>query len=166
MAFTSTEFLSAVLLVSKDPERLAHFYRDVLGIPLEEERHDDTAKHYGCTLGDLHFAIHPAENFTASDPEQTAPGVGSVKLAFEIFDMEGFLEHIRGRGVEPLYPPKPLGSSLITALRDPDGNEIEFTQLSAGWYRYLQQRREKGHDIVRRWNELQRQGTDAGDRES
>jgi catechol 2,3-dioxygenase-like lactoylglutathione lyase family enzyme len=155
MAFTSTEFLSAVLLVSKDPERLAHFYRDVLGIPLEEEQHDDTAKHYGCEVGDLHFAIHSTANFTALNPGQTEPGVGSIKLAFEIFDMDGFLEHIRAHGVEPLYPPKPLGTSRITALRDPDGNEIEFTQLSAGWYRHLQKRREQGHDIVQRWNELQ-----------
>jgi len=162
MAFTSTEFLSAVLLVSKDPEKLAQFYRNVIGIPLEEEQHDDTMKHYGCELGDLHFAIHPVENFAASDPNNATQGVGSVKLAFEIFDMEGFLKHIQALGVEPLYPPKSLGSSLITALLDPDGNEIEFTQLSAGWYSHLQKRRAQGHDILQRWNELQENPADNG----
>jgi catechol 2,3-dioxygenase-like lactoylglutathione lyase family enzyme len=152
MAFTSTQFFSAVLLVSRNPERLAKFYSDVLGIPLEEEEHDDTAKHYGCELGDLHFAIHPVENFSS----QTEPGVGSVKLAFEIFDMEGFLDHLRKHDLAPLYPPKPLGTSLIIALRDPDGNEIEFTQLSAGWFKHLERRREDGHDILQRWNEIHR----------
>ncbi len=151
MAYTSTQFLSAVLLVSKNPERLATFYRDVLGIPLDEEEHDGDVKHYGCELGDLHFAIHPTENFSSK------PGIGSVKLAFEIFDMDGFLEHLRTHDVIPLYPPKPLGTSLITALTDPDGNEIEFTQLSAGWFKHLQKRREDGNDMVRHWNELQKQ---------
>ncbi|HET6401406.1 MAG TPA: VOC family protein [Candidatus Kapabacteria bacterium] len=150
MAFTSTQFLSAVLLVSKDAERLARFYRDVLGIPLEEEQHDDTAKHYGCEMGDVHFAIHPIEDF------QTEPGVGAVKLAFEIFDMDGFIEHLQKHGVDPLYPPKPLGKSRITALRDPDGNEIEFTQLSTGWFEHLKNHRQDGHDILKRWDELQK----------
>jgi catechol 2,3-dioxygenase-like lactoylglutathione lyase family enzyme len=153
MSFTPTQFLSAVLLVSNDPDRLARFYRDILRIPLEDEQHDDSAKHYGCELGDLHFAIHPAEDF----PKQDKPVVGSVKLAFEIFDMDGFLEHLRAHGVMPLYPPKPLGSSRITALRDPDGNEIEFTQLSASWFEHLKKRREQGHDILQRWNELQKE---------
>ena len=55
------EFVSAILLVSRHPERLAAFYRDIVGLPLEDEQHGETAAHYGCELGDLHFAIHPAE---------------------------------------------------------------------------------------------------------
>ncbi|HEY3874426.1 MAG TPA: VOC family protein [Candidatus Kapabacteria bacterium] len=138
-------------MVSKGAERLARFYRDVIGIPLEEEQHDDTARDYGCELGDLHFAIHPTEDFASNDAN---PGVGSVRLAFEIFDMDGFLEHLRKHGVAPLYPPKPLGTSRITALRDPDGNEIEFTQLSPGWFEHLKKRRLDGNDILKQWNEL------------
>jgi hypothetical protein len=33
------EFLSAVLLASTNHDRLAAFYRDVIGVPLEEEEH-------------------------------------------------------------------------------------------------------------------------------
>jgi len=36
------EFFSAVLIASKDLSRVASFYRDVIGIPLEEEHHGDT----------------------------------------------------------------------------------------------------------------------------
>jgi catechol 2,3-dioxygenase-like lactoylglutathione lyase family enzyme len=139
------EFFSAVLLVSKDPDRLAKFYRDVLGIALEDEQHGDLKKHYGCTMGDLHFAIHPVENF--DDP---SAGVGSVKLAFTVFDMKAFVNRLRDHGVQPLYPPKDAGFALMTAVRDPDGNLLEFTQLGDAWFRHLAQRRRDGHDVLRK----------------
>jgi len=49
-------FLSGVILVSEQPERLVDFYRDVLGLPLAEERHGDTAPHWACELGDMPVA--------------------------------------------------------------------------------------------------------------
>ncbi len=151
MAFEKTEFMCAAIIVSKNPERLFNFYRDGLGFPLEVEQHGNSHKHYGCELGDLHFAIHPVENFEGKEP-----GVGSIKLDFEIFDMESFLVRLKDRGIEPLYPPRPLmPGSLITAVRDPDGNEIEFTALSAGWFKHLEERKRKGIDVVERWKSLQ-----------
>lgn len=140
------EFLSAVLLVSEKPEKLATFYRDIIGLPLEDEEHGETEKHYGCELGDLHFAIHPTANF-----EGSGTGTGAVKLAFTVFDMKAFVEKIQSKGVELVYPPKDTGFSIMTALRDPDGNYIEFTQLSDRWFQHLQQRRQKGIDVVTRW---------------
>lgn len=68
----SIEFISAVLLLSPDPANLAAFYRDALGFPLKEEMHGETEKHYGCELGDIHFAIHPASNFGES--RELSPG--------------------------------------------------------------------------------------------
>ncbi len=47
MSETSLEFFSGILLVSENPERLATFYRNVLDLPLEEERHGDTLPHWG-----------------------------------------------------------------------------------------------------------------------
>lgn len=142
----SIEFLSAVLLVSKDPKRLADFYRDVVGLPLEDEEHGETEKHYGCELGDLHFAIHPLANF-----EGAGSGVGSVKLAFTVFDMAGFVKKIESKGIKLAYPPKDTGFALMTALSDPDGNYIEFTQLSDRWFKHLESRKQKGIDVVSRW---------------
>ena len=151
MTFQPKHFFCAVLLISKQHERLASFYRDKLGFPLKEESHDDLVKHYGCEIGDLHFAIHPPENF------QSHPlGTGSVKLAFEIFNMDEFLQHLKQHDIKPLYPPKNLGgTSLITAIRDPDGNEIEFTQLSAEWFDHLKKNRAKGCDVIAEWNKRQ-----------
>lgn len=145
MAHEPIEFLSAVLVVSKDAEKLCRFYRDVLGVPLENEEHGGSAKHYGCELGDVHFAIHPVSNFPGE------PGVGAVKLAFTVFDMDAFVKRLRDRGVEPLYAPKDLGFAIMTAVRDPDGNYLEFTQLSDRWFRHLAERKERGNDVVARW---------------
>jgi len=143
------EFLSAVLLASTNHDRLAAFYRDVIGVPLEDEQHGHLLKHYGCELGDLHFAIHPAENFPGA-----GPGVGSVKLAFEVFDMDAHVKKLAAHGVQLLYPPYKMGPMTITAIRDPDGNVVEFTQLDERWYAHLEKRRAEGHDVIRRWKAL------------
>jgi len=141
------EFLSAVLLVSKDPQRLARFYREVLHVPLEEERHGDTLPHWGCTMGEVHFAIHPIEDF----PGDRACGVGAVKLAFRVFDLQGFVRALAHHGAEPLYPPRDEGFCWMVALRDPDGNYLEFTELKDEWFRQVEERRGKGLDVLARW---------------
>ena len=140
------EFLSAVLIVSEDPARLAAFYRDVVGVPLKDEIHGDAPPHYGCTLGDIHFAIHPVATF--ADPRH---GVGAIKLAFTVFDIEATLARLKEHGVEPLYPPHDTGFFISTAINDPDGNFIEFTQLCDEWFKSLETSRASGSDVVARW---------------
>jgi len=147
MSATAIEFLSGVLLVSKDPARLASFYRDVLEIPIAEEHHEGTLPHYGGTLGEIHFAIHPIEDF----PEHRDHGVGAVKLAFTVFDIEAQVAKLARHGVELLYPIKDTGFFLSTAVRDPDGNFVELTQLVDAWFEELKARRERGEDVVSRW---------------
>lgn len=146
------EFLSAVLLVSKNPEKLATFYKDIIGLPLEDEQHGETEKHYGCELGDLHFAIHPASNIAG-----TGYGTGSVKLAFTVFDMKAFVNKVESKGIKLAYPPKDTGFATMTALTDPDGNYVEFTQLSDGWFKHLENRRKEGMDVVTRWQASDKQ---------
>jgi predicted enzyme related to lactoylglutathione lyase len=145
----SVEFLSAALLISKDAKKLANFYRDVIGVPLEDEKHGETEPHYGCELGDLHFAIHPLENF-----KDTGCGTGSVKLAFTVFDMNSFVKKVESHGVKLAYPPKDTGFAIMTALNDPDGNYVEFTQLSNRWFGHLKNRKENGFDVVHQWEQL------------
>lgn len=88
------EFLSAVIIVSRNPDRLAKFYREVVGIALTEERHGGSLPHYGTTLGDIHFAIHPTETFPG-----TPYAVGSVKIALTVFDMDATVKRIQSHGV-------------------------------------------------------------------
>lgn len=140
------EFLSAVLLVSRNAERLAAFYGDVLGVPLTVEQHDAEPPHWGCTLGDLHFAIHPVDDFD----EDPATGVGAIKLAFAVFDIDEVAARLEERGVGLLYAPKDLGWCKMTAIRDPDGNYLELTELGDDWYRHLEKRKDAGHDLLLR----------------
>jgi len=142
------EFFSAVLIVSENPARLAAFYRDVVGVPLTEESHGASLPHYGATLGDLHFAIHPVETF----PDRRH-GVGAVKLAFNVFDIEEVVSRLESKGVQLLYRPHDTGFFISTAINDPDGNFIEFTQMCDQWFKGLEERHESGKDVVNRWKE-------------
>ena len=145
------EFLSAVLVVSENPERLADFYRDVVGIPLAAEHHGAALPHWGCTLGDIHFAIHPVATF----PDRRS-GVGAVKLAFTVFDIHALVRRLESKRISLLYPPRDTGFFWSTAILDPDGNLIEFTQLRDEWFTLLEERRRQGVDVVARWRAAKR----------
>jgi len=67
--------ISGVLVVSRQPERLMEFYRDVLGLPQAEERHGDTEPHWGCELGDVHFAAAADNTLRAPIPAGDKAGV-------------------------------------------------------------------------------------------
>lgn len=140
------EFLSAVLIVSENPARLAEFYRDVVGVPLKDETHGTSLPHYGCNLGDTHFAIHPLQTF----PDRRH-GVGAIKLALSVFDLNAVVARMKSRGVKLLYPPHDTGFFISTAINDPDGNYLEFTQMCDDWFRLLEERRQAGQDVVSRW---------------
>jgi predicted enzyme related to lactoylglutathione lyase len=137
-------FLSAVLIYSKDADRLSAFYKDVVGIPLEEENHGQN-RHYGCELGDIHFAIHQAE-------AGEKPGVGSINIAFEVFDIERHMRLMAQKNVKIVSQPKDLGFMKLAVIEDPDGNTIEFTELSSEWIEHLRERRAQGRDIVSAWD--------------
>jgi predicted enzyme related to lactoylglutathione lyase len=143
------EFLSAVLIVSENPARLAAFYRDVVGIALKDEGHGGSLPHYGCDLGDVHFAIHPVETF----PDRRH-GVGAVKLALNVFDIKALVERLTRQGIKLLYPIHDAGFFLSTAINDPDGNFIEFTQMCDEWFKLLEERRKSGLDPVSHWKAL------------
>jgi RimJ/RimL family protein N-acetyltransferase len=137
---------SGILLVSENPGRLAAFYRDVLEIPIEEEQHDETLPHWGCSLGDVHFAIHPIEDF----PDRKS-GVGAVKLAFTVFDVRALARSLQRKGVSLLYPPRDEGFFIGTALLDPDGNFVELTELCDEWFEGMEERRGRGESVLEKW---------------
>ncbi len=75
----------SIVLTSQAPADTAAFYRDVLGLPLEEERHRGTDRHWACQVGSLHFAIHDRAGFWlatdgAKEPSETI-------VSFEVEDI-------------------------------------------------------------------------------
>jgi len=115
--------VGAVLIISADAAALADFYRDALGLPLQDEVHEGVPLHYGCEIGDIHLAIHDAAHWKPADET----GAGGMRVAFEIDDAAAVAAHLRARGVE-CTGPSDHGFALTLSLRDPDGNHVELLQ--------------------------------------
>ncbi len=123
---SGVNFLAAVLIVSEDPERLAGWYRDVLGLPVEAEEHESSAPHFGCNVHGLHFAIHPISNYSFA-PET---GPGGIRIAFNVTDIAQLERHLEAHSVDWVFRPVELGWSTMLAVRDPDGNLVEAVQMA------------------------------------
>ena len=79
-----------------------------------------------------------------------------MKLAFTVFDIAALVRHLTARGVALLYAPRDTGFFWTTAIQDPDGNLVEFTELRDEWFEQIQARRAEGADVVARWRSARR----------
>ncbi|MGH3504103.1 MAG: VOC family protein [Nocardioidaceae bacterium] len=69
-----------------------------------------------------------------------------------VFDLDRMVEWLAECEIALFYPPDQLGEqSQIAAVRDPDGNLVELTQLGPSWLDHLQAHRFEGHDLVQHW---------------
>jgi catechol 2,3-dioxygenase-like lactoylglutathione lyase family enzyme len=120
--------VSAVIIVSNQAPIVAEFYRDTLGIPLDDEQHagGGEALHYGCSLAGLHFAVHPVENW----PHAPEIGPGGFRVALRIDDADSSASRLRRLG-QPFAGPVDEGWAKMIQLRDPDGNYVELVQRVA-----------------------------------
>jgi catechol 2,3-dioxygenase-like lactoylglutathione lyase family enzyme len=121
MVSIGVDGLAVVLLLSEDTARTAAFYRDVLGLPLQEEQHGGGHAHFACRLGALYFTIQHAADIGAASPDARRD---SMQLCFTVADMARFLESLKARRAEPLHPPRPFEHTVFTTLRDPDGRAV------------------------------------------
>lgn len=114
--------IDAVLLDSSQAEELVGFYRDKLGIPLEEERHG-SERHWGCFLSGVHFAIHQRDGLSA------APRHAS--LSFEVGDVDVAVRRLRKAGVAIDLEPHDRPYGRLAAVKDPDGNVVYLHRYPA-----------------------------------
>jgi catechol 2,3-dioxygenase-like lactoylglutathione lyase family enzyme len=127
VAANVVDTLSVVLLLTRDTGRTSAFYRDVLGLPLQEEEHGGRHKHYACRLGTVYFTIQSAADLSAPDPGR---GYDFLQLCFTVADLEAFLQRLRDLGVSPLHPPQSFEHTRYTTLLDPDGRHV---RVMAPW---------------------------------
>ena len=118
--------LTAILLISRNAKRLARFYKSALGFPLEEERHDGMPLHYGYDLGDVHFAIHPAQG---GWPGGTPRHARSPVINFSTSDLRAVGRRLAARGVKTKGPTD-HGFAQVISFRDPDGNAVSILEYS------------------------------------
>lgn len=110
-----TKGLGALILYSPNPERLAKFYRDVIGIPFELQTHGRIREHYECSYHNIHFAI-----LKRNSVEVTC----TIVPSFRVDDIAGF---VKEKNLEMLHPVIDLGKdSFISTIKDVDGNMIRL----------------------------------------
>jgi hypothetical protein len=69
-----------------------------------------------------------------------------------LFELDPLVAWLAEHGVDLCYPPEEFGTqSRITAVRDPDGNLVELTELGPGWLDHLRTNRAAGGDLVAHW---------------
>jgi len=107
--------IDAVLLDSSRAEELVAFYRDRLGVPLEEERHG-SERHWGCMLAGVHFAVHQKDGLSGA-PRNAA-------LSFEVNDVDATVDRLRKGGVAIDLEPHDRPYGRLAAVKDPDGNVV------------------------------------------
>ena len=103
-------------------KRLAAWYRDNLGMPLEKwggailRWPDDRAEDRGLTV--WHVA--------GRDSQWFAPSAASFMINYRVDDLEALLGSLRQKGVEVLKGPEHDENGKFAWILDPDGNKVEL----------------------------------------
>jgi catechol-2,3-dioxygenase len=121
--------VTAILLVSPNAKKLCEFYRATLGIPLEEEVHDGMPLHYGFALGDVQFAIHPADGWSGV-PRRNAQ---SPVITFSTSNLKAVAKRLSASGVK-VTGPTDHGFGHAVSFRDPDGNLVSVLEYGPEYW--------------------------------
>lgn len=113
--------VGGVFVRSADPKRLAAWYRDVLGIPLEP---------WGGALLRYDAPGHPPvavwNAFTPADNE-FKPSKREFMVNFAVDDLDAMLVRLRAKGV-PVIGRQEDENGRFASILDPDGTKIELWQ--------------------------------------
>jgi predicted enzyme related to lactoylglutathione lyase len=105
-----------------DNAALAAWYRDHLGMPLEEfggaifRWPDDRAEDRGVTV--WHVA--------GKDSEWFSPSKSSLMINYRVDNLSELLDQLRAAGVEILQGPESHENGKFAWIIDPDGNKVEL----------------------------------------
>jgi predicted enzyme related to lactoylglutathione lyase len=123
--------LTFVALSVSDLDKSAHFYRDIIGIPLNDETHDSDksdpwygGQHaaYSWTDGAyIHFALYPKH-------EPQRPVTTAAQIGFHVSDFDAVHANVLSSDVKVVQEPRsePWGSTA--RYLDPDGNIVSVTR--------------------------------------
>ncbi len=124
--------INAIVLVVRDVENCALFYRDKLGFNLDQLERDEAY----LTIGSGGGVVLALKSFDLAAkqiaPEWARPQQENVKrnhLVVFVTDVDAEYGDLSRKGVHFLNPPKTLDDGWRTAhLQDPDGNLWELAQ--------------------------------------
>jgi predicted enzyme related to lactoylglutathione lyase len=117
--------IAACLLFSEEPDALAAFYIDKLGVPLKRMVMPDVPQHWACEIGSVYFSIWPPATNDALPPG------GRSAVAFYVRNLQIVFEKLAAEGVDVIFAPKKTPMGIIARLKDPQGNAFElYTTIS------------------------------------
>ncbi len=114
-----------------DLERSVRFYREVLGIPLQDAAHDSEKRDpwyggehaaYSWTDGAfIHFAL-----YSAHEPER--PVATAAQIGFHVPDFDSVHQQVLASGSKVLLEPRSEAWGRTARYLDPDGNIVSITE--------------------------------------
>ena len=102
---------------SEDPDALAAWYRDALGIDLVPSDYD--TEPWSQQAGPTVFA--PFRSDTSYYPSQQ-----QTMVNFRVRDVDAMAEQLRAKGAEVTVDPETYPNGRFARTHDPDGNAIEL----------------------------------------
>lgn len=107
--------LGGLIFESSNPDRLAQFYKETLGLPLELRTHGGLYEHWECDYNNIHFAILKASEMF--DGNLVVPSFIVEDIEKLISENSLVLEdEILALG----------GGSFVGRIKDPDGNRVHL----------------------------------------
>jgi predicted enzyme related to lactoylglutathione lyase len=112
--------VAGIIIWTDDVQRLAAFYRDILGLPVHSERPDFVAFEFGAFR--LSIGRHDRVTGASRDPFRFMVNLG-------VSEIQETHAALRGKGVEFLRPPEQESwGGWIATFSDPDGNILQLLQ--------------------------------------
>jgi lactoylglutathione lyase len=112
------------MIYVRDVASAQHFYQDLLGLKTIDVFQFGSHPVYArlrSPIGTTSIALHQVE------PGLDLPGFDSIRLYFEVKDLDALCKSLQAEGVEIKQLPKPMPWGWTHAyLNDPDGHEVSL----------------------------------------
>jgi catechol 2,3-dioxygenase-like lactoylglutathione lyase family enzyme len=129
----SVQGIGGVFIDSPDAARLAGWYREVLGIPLEAHPNGTDFYHVFTTRDADSGMLRDNPVFAINQAGQPLAESGrGFTLNLRVDDLDGFLERLRAKGVETEGEVFVWEQGKHAWIRDADGNRVEVYEEVVG----------------------------------
>jgi predicted enzyme related to lactoylglutathione lyase len=121
--FTKIGFIN---LYSQNNKNLIHFYRDIVGVPVQENQNENSSW-YGFATEGVTLAIEPTTNKANYPFVYNKDSTVLIQfIADDLEELEAMNVQLESRGVILATRSKQMSYGTITNFVDPDGNLIEI----------------------------------------
>jgi predicted enzyme related to lactoylglutathione lyase len=110
--------IGGMFFKARDPDALAHWYAEHLGVDRVPTSHDERA--WWQEPGPTAFAPFPADTDSFGRPDQ------AWKLNFRVRDLDAMITQLRQAGIEVTADPETYPIGRFATTTDPEGNPIEL----------------------------------------